>query len=136
MDERYHTSVTYGAGQYPYQHGVVYRIEEAFKVKGHAVFIPLGDIFLRPFQCLVATPVRAEAEAVVTELAFIDGNQYLADGLLDYPVHHRRDTKRTFLAIILRYFYTEDGIRALSARFQGFHEFIFVFLQIVTQCLG
>ena len=83
MDKRYHTSVTYGAGQYSYQHGVVHRVEEAFKVKAYAVFITLGDIFLRPLQCLVAASVRAEAKAVVAELAFIDGNQYLADGLLE-----------------------------------------------------
>ena len=83
MDEGYYTSVTYGVGQYPYQHGVVYRVEEAFKVKAHAVCIALGDIFLRPFQCLVAASMGAEAKAVVAELAFIDGTQYLADGLLD-----------------------------------------------------
>ena len=77
----------------------------------------LGDIFLRPPQCLVAASMGTEAEAVVAELAFIDGNQYLADGLLDYSVHHRRDTKRTGLAVFLRYFHTEDGIRAVSARF-------------------
>ena len=65
---------------------MVYRIEEPFKVEGHAVFIALGYIFLRSLQCLVATPVRAEAEAVVAELTFINGTQYLADGLLDYSV--------------------------------------------------
>ena len=136
MNKRYHTSVTYGAGQYPYQHGVVYRVEEAFKVKRHAVFITSGGILLRPLQCLVAASVRAEAKAVVAELAFINGNQYLADGLLDDPVHHRRDTKRTFLAVFLRDFYPTDGIRAVSARFQGCHEFIFVYSQIATQLLG
>ena len=78
----------------------------------------------------------AEAKAVVTELAFIDGNQYLADGLLHYPVHHRRDTKGTFLAILLRDFHTEDRTRAVSARFQGFHKFIFVSFQIAAQFLG
>ena len=51
---------------------VGYRVEEAFKVNAHAVFITLGDIFLRPLQCLVAATVRAEAKAVVVELAFID----------------------------------------------------------------
>ena len=92
--------------------------------------------------------MRPEAKAVVAELMFIDGAQYLADGLLDDPVHHRRDTKRAGLALILRDFYPTDGIRALrdfyptdgiravSARFQGFHEFIFVFFQIVSQFLG
>lgn len=115
---------------------MVYRIEEPFKVEGHAVFIALGYIFLRSLQCLVATPVRAEAEAVVAELTFINGTQYLADGLLDYSVHHRRDTKRTFLAISLRYFHTKDGIRAVSARFQGCYEFVFVFFQIAAQFLG
>ena len=88
---------------------MVYRVKEAFKVKAYAVFITLGDIFLRPLQCLVAATVRAETKAVVVELAFINGTQDLADGLLDYPVYHRRDTKRTALAVILRYFYTEDG---------------------------
>ena len=110
MDKRYHTSVTYGTGQYPYQHTVVYRVEEAFKVKRHAVFITLGDIFLRPPQCLVAASMRAEAKAVVAKLVFIDGAQYLADGLLDDPVHHRRDTKRAGLALILRDFYPTDGV--------------------------
>ena len=99
MNKRYHTSVTYGAGQYPYQHTVVYRVEEAFQVKAHAVFITLGDIFLRSLQGLVAASVRAEAKAVVAELPFIDRTQDLADGLLDYSVHHRRDTKRTFLPL-------------------------------------
>lgn len=89
MDKRYHTSVTYGAGQYPYQHTVVYRVEEAFQVKAHAVFITLGDIFLRSLQGLVAASVRAEAKAVIAELPFIDRTQDLADGLLDYSVHHR-----------------------------------------------
>ena len=80
--------------------------------------------------------MRAEAKAVVAELVFIDRAQDLADGLLDYPVHHRRDSKRTFPAVILRYFYSEDGIRAVSARFQGFYEFIFVLFQIASQFLG
>lgn len=115
---------------------MVYSVEEAFKVKGHAIFVTLGDIFLRPLQCLVAASMRTEAIAVVAELTFINGTQYLADGLLDYPVHHRRDTKRTGLAVLLRDFYTEDGIRAVFARFQGFHEFIFVSFQIAAQFLG
>ena len=97
---------------------MVYRIEEAFKVKvkGHAVLITLGYIFLRALQCLVTTPVRAEAEAVIAELAFVNGTQYLADGLLDYPVHNGRDAEWTRLPVFLRYFYTKDGIRAVFAR--------------------
>ena len=83
VDKRYHASVTYGVGQLSLSAWRGLPCQEAFKVKGHAVCIALGDIFLRPFQCLVAASMGAGAKAVVAELAFIDGTQYLADGLLD-----------------------------------------------------
>jgi len=51
---------------------MAYRVEEAFQVDAHRIAIALTYYLGDTYQCILRSPVRAEAETALTELAFID----------------------------------------------------------------
>ena len=71
---------------------MVNTVKELFQIQTDTVAITLVCIFLHLMQCIVSTTMRAEAEAVVTELRFVKRYQHLADCLLNKAVYHCRDT--------------------------------------------
>jgi hypothetical protein len=58
----------------------------------------------------MGTTIRTKAEAIVTELAFIDGNEDLAYRLLEEAVYYVGYTKLTLLSLILGYLYPTTGL--------------------------
>ena len=89
-----------------------------------------------PYQCLLRSTIRAEAVAAVAELAFIDGGQYLGNGLLYHPVHYRGDAQQTLLAVVLGYLYPADGIWTVRPLTDALCQCVLVRQQIAEQTLA
>src|SRR5574344_1919436 len=73
-------------------------------------------VFLYPLESIMGTTIRTKAEAIVTELAFIDGNQDLAYRLLEEAVYHVGYTELTLLSIILGYLYPTNRTWSVFTR--------------------
>ena len=88
------------------------------------------DMRLGASQGLVSTAFRAEAKAVVTELAFVKRTKHLADGLLNKTVNNGRNTSLTFLTSILGNFNPPDGIGTIATLQQRVYQFVFMEFQL------
>ena len=77
-----HSAVFYRTAEDFYEFAMAHRVEEAFKVKVHYIYVAIVDYPLRSTKCVMASSSRSEAVARHGELVLIDGNQYLVYGLL------------------------------------------------------
>ena len=63
----------------------------------------------------MATTSGTETETVPAKLRFVDGGQYLVNGLLYQPVYYGRYSQQTHLAVVLRDFHSKDRIGTVTA---------------------
>jgi site-specific DNA recombinase len=76
-----------------HQYIVINPVEELLQVDIHDDLSPLGHVLLRPLQRLVGAAAGPESVAGLRKRGVNQRAQYLEDGLLDQPVHHRRDAQ-------------------------------------------
>src|SRR5574344_81527 len=95
---------------------MVYCIEETLQIKVYTIVIAILCVFLYPLESIMGTTIRTKAETIVTELAFIDGNQDLAYRLLEEAVYHVGYTELTLLSIILGYLYPTNRTWSVFTR--------------------
>lgn len=69
---------------------MVHPVEELSQIQTYTIIITFVCIVLNFMQYIVRSAVRMKAETIVTELRFIERNQYLADRLLDKAVYNSR----------------------------------------------
>lgn len=74
----------------------------------------------------MAATSRTETETVLAKLRFVDGGQYLVDGLLHQTVYYCRYSQQAHLAIVLGYFYPFHWVRTVRTVHQGTDEFILI----------
>ena len=65
----------------------------------------------------------SEPVAMIAKLGFIQRHEYLGNGLLDDPVHDRRDAQLPFLPVVLGYVYPANRIGEVFAPQYGPYQF-------------
>ena len=115
---------------------MAYRIKETLQIKVDYIFVTVRDDGFRSLQRIVASTIRAEAEAAAAKLLLIDRSQDLVNGLLNQTVYNCRYAQQSLLAIILGYLYPSDGIRTVAAVHEALYQSVLVGSQPREQLLA
>lgn len=131
MYQRYHPAIFDRAGQNLYQFVAVHPVEELLQT--YTIAVTLVCIPQNSMQCIVSTAVRTEAEAIVTELRFIERHQHQTNCLLDKAVYNGQYTQRTSRAFVFRDVYPAQWGRTILSTAYLAQQFLFMEFKVWQQ---